>query len=155
MRVSVVASVGRGAGVSMERDFEANAGTELKTEKLLAKSMAMLLVRVASIRVATSATRRSDVLVGSWAKKHELLLAPRTMARLRSVMWLLQDVPRCADPRAGKGGGNSVHGPLLLSDAVRMLRSRGQDGAILQRGTWPASRGDNGRQVGQCLGFRV
>ncbi len=80
MRVNVVASVGRGTGVSMERDFEANAGTELKTEKLLAKSIAMLLVRVASIRVATSAppVSRSDVGVGSWAKKHELLLAPRT-----------------------------------------------------------------------------
>ena len=155
--MSVVASVGRGAGVSVERDFEANAGTELKTEKLLAKSRAMLLVRVASIRVATSAppASRSEVLEGSWAKKNELLLAPRTMARLRSVMWLLQDVPRCAGPRAGEGGGGSVHGPLVLSDAVRMLRSRGQDGAILQRGTWPASRGDNGRQVGQCLGFRV
>jgi hypothetical protein len=62
--VSVVASVGRGAGVSVERDFEANAGTELKTEKLLAKSMAMLLVRVATIRFTH--TRHPPAAVTCW-----------------------------------------------------------------------------------------
>jgi len=127
--------------VQVERDFDANAGTELKTEKLLAKSMAMLLVFLLLLFTHPRPTNCTVTQQCSWHEK---------MARLRSIMWLLQDVPRCAGP-AGKGERGGVHGPLVLNDAVRMLHSRGQDGAILQRGTRPASRGDNGRQVGSRI----